>query len=83
MGALLGGCIAFGFGEQRRKFKINQAKSPVCLPVSHITHVRIIMPHPKRFQLREEFLHPRFIQMLHPGPAIGSNDPQLFLIHFQ
>ena len=64
-------------GEDRREFKIDQAKTAIGLPVGDIAHLRVVVADAVRQQLREEFPRPRLVEMFDPGAAVRGDDPQM------
>jgi len=61
-------------GENGGKFKINQTKAPVRLPVSHVAYVRVVMAHAEWLKLGEQFPRAFRVQMFHAAAAVCSDD---------
>jgi hypothetical protein len=66
--------------EYGGEFKIDQAETPIALPVSHVPNIRVIVTNPVLLELPEELLDALLIDPLNPAPAVGRHDLELFWI---
>src|SRR5882724_5662675 len=69
--------------QQCREFEIDDAKPPVGHPVGDIAQFPILVAHAILLELGEQFLLPRFIQLVDPPAAICGHNLQIGGVDFQ